>query len=249
MNEETRKKLSESHKGKHQSEETLRKRSISLKKSWEDDEARKKKLSEMMSGEKNFFWEGKGFVIKTCEVCGKEFTVHKYRENAARVCSKKCGDKLKEVKPIKLICKYCGKEFERMPHTVKFFNPKFCSKECFALASLSAERYDEYCDYFDSVKPRALAFYKDSYGDICPLCGEYFISGTGSVHHVYGEKRSCCLVVGEKNYTNLNLKNHPRTFEIIGTPDKFIVLCKKCHSKIWPRNFEKRAEWQGILKK
>ena len=74
-------------------------------------------------------------------------------------------------------------------------------------------------------------------------------SGVGSVHHVYGEKRSCCEVIGEKNYTNLNLKNHPRTFEIVGTPDKFIVLCKSCHSKIWSRTFEKRAEWTRHIEK
>jgi hypothetical protein len=249
LTEGTRKKLSESHKGQHPSEETLKKRSISLKKVWIGAEERKKTLSEKLSGEKNPFWQGKGTVIKTCEICGKEFTVEKYRENTARVCSKECGFKLKEVEPIKIICKYCGKEFGRIPSQVKFFNPKYCSKECFALGSLSADRSDEYCDFFDSVKPRALAFYKDSYGDLCPLCGEYLISGVGSVHHVYGEKRSCCEMVGEKNYTNLNLKNHPRDFEIIGTPDKFIVLCKSCHSKIWPRKFEKRAEWTRHIEK
>ena len=249
LTEEQLKKLSESHKGKHPTEETLKKRSISLKKAWENAEERRMALSEKFTGEKNPFWEGKGTVTKTCEVCGKEFCVEKYRENTARVCSKECGFKLKKVEPIIIICKYCGKEFEKIPSQVKFFDPKYCSKECFALGSLSAERYDGYCDRFASVKPRVLAFYKDSYGDICPLCGEYFISGIGSVHHVYGEKRSCCLVVGEKNFTNLNLKNHPRTFEIKGTPDKFIPLCRSCHTKIWPRNFNVRSEWARHIEK
>jgi len=153
LKEETRKKLSESHKGKHPSQETLKKRSGSLKKAWEGAEERKNALREKFTGEKNPFWEGKGVVTKTCEVCGKQYTVEKYREDIARVCSQKCGHKLKEVEPIKIICKYCGKEFKRKPGNVKFFNPKYCSQECFALGSLSAERHDEYCDFFDSVNP------------------------------------------------------------------------------------------------
>ena len=72
--------------------------------------------------------------------------------------------------------------------------------------------YDEYCDFFDSVKPRALAFYKDSYGDICPLCGEYLISGVGSVHHVYGEKRSCCEVIGDKELYKSKLEKPSKDF-------------------------------------
>ncbi len=227
----------------------MRKRSKSLKDAWKKAENRRNALSERLTGEKNPFWQGKGVVTKTCEACGKEYIVEKYREKTARACSKECAFKLKEVEPIKLTCKHCGKEFGRIPSQVKFFDPKYCSKECAWLGSLSAERYDNYCDLFDSVKPRALAFYKDNYGDICPLCGEYLISDTGSVHHVYGEKRSCCQVIGKKNYTNLNLKNQPRNFEIIGTPDKFIVLCRSCHSKIWPRTFEKRSEWTRHIEK
>jgi endogenous inhibitor of DNA gyrase (YacG/DUF329 family) len=267
---ETITKRVEKLKGKKhppRSEASRSKYSEAVKKLWEDPDYHRR-MSELHTGKKQSpetiekriskIKPRASRTKKTCTFCGKDLILVEW-ESDRKFCSMECKGKWQAENAVgensshwqggdvTKKCEICGKEFSVEKNRME--TAKVCSRECAALVLLSAERHDEYCDFFDSVKPRSRAFYKDFYGDICPLCQEFFVSSNGSVHHVYWERKSCCQVIEEKNYTNLNLKNHPRTFEIMGTPDKFIVLCKKCHTNVWPKNFDKRAEWARHIEK
>lgn len=49
----------------------------------------KAKYQKKFTGDKCKFWNGGG-IKKQCEICGKDFTVTRYRRDIARFCSKEC---------------------------------------------------------------------------------------------------------------------------------------------------------------
>ena len=69
-------------------------------------------------------------IIKTCEICGKEFKVSKSRYNTAKCCSKKCLSIYQKGKP-NTTCPICGKPFHVKPsHKNKHKHVTCCSREC-----------------------------------------------------------------------------------------------------------------------
>jgi len=83
-----------------------------------------------------------GTIIKTCEICGKEFQVYRYKikRGGGRYCSNECKKKANTTRQ-KRICEYCGKEFEAHAYLIKNGGGKYCSKECYHAGS----RHDIKC--------------------------------------------------------------------------------------------------------
>ena len=79
-------------------------------------------------------------VVKTCEICGKEFRVSKGRKDTAKCCSKKCINLYRKGKP-NTICPICGKPFHVKPyHKAKSKHVTCCSRECLNVWKQTAYR-------------------------------------------------------------------------------------------------------------
>lgn len=77
------------------------------------------------------FYKNEGDSInKTCQSCGKEFSVPKSRDHKAKYCSRECHDKAQN-RQTKLICPICGKEFYRKPSQITGNN--CCSLKCIGI--------------------------------------------------------------------------------------------------------------------
>ena len=92
----------------------------------------------------------------------------------------------------------------------------------------------DYCVKFKygTFRNRCRAYFNN----ICVLCGLPAGEETLDVHHVYYNKKACCEVSEDgKYYSDLGIKGAPKTFEIIGDPNKFVPLHHKCHSLTTPK--------------
>jgi hypothetical protein len=70
------------------------------------------------------------------------------------------------------------------------------------------------------------------FGNVCVECGEPQNGTLLHCHHVYYDKKACCGVSDDgKYYSNLGIKDDPKTFGIVGDPNKFVPLCGACHSR------------------
>ncbi len=110
----------------------------------------------------------------------------------------------------------------------------------------------QYCELWNAeFRRRIRAFNAHNHNGIvtCECCGVIINNGNiFNCHHVYYDKKACCVVSEDgKYYSNLGIKGNPYDFEIIGDPNKFVVLCDSCHGKstgrknrrFWARFFEK----------
>lgn len=155
-----------------------------------------------------------------------------------KYCSTKCHDKSQETK-VKRICKSCGKEFEINPYRIKMGWGKYCSQKCYSKENTGSKNPNwvggdrKYCEKFNiPFKRRVLAFWYINNKNICPICEKPIIDETPHCHHVYYDKKSCCLKDLEGIYfSNLGISSNEKTFEIIGDPDKFSPLHGNCHAK------------------
>jgi len=198
-------------------------------------------------------------ILCTCLECGKEFKVIQstIKKGDGKFCSKKCYGN-NRIKKVQCKCLKCNKEFEVVPAIINRDGGKFCCKECQykymvgvnSIGYVHGESLSKYCYIFhgvSGVRIRALIFA----GYKCEECGRTNsenISKSGmslSVHHVYYRKMSCCenevayesgvLKIGNVLHikeSNGNINRH----EIIGKPEKFVVLCSSCHSKTTSKN-------------
>lgn len=92
----------------------------------------------------------------------------------------------------------------------------------------------DYCVKFKygTFRNRCRAYFDN----VCVLCGQPAGEETLDVHHVYYNKKACCEVSEDgKYYSDLGIKGAPKTFEIIGDPNKFVPLHHKCHSLTTPK--------------
>jgi hypothetical protein len=92
----------------------------------------------------------------------------------------------------------------------------------------------DYCVKFKygTFRNRCRAYFDN----VCVLCGQPAGDETLDVHHVYYNKKACCEVSEDgKYYSDLGIKGAPKTFEIIGDPNKFVPLHHKCHSLTTPK--------------
>lgn len=83
-------------------------------------------------------------VVKTCEVCNKEFSVPPVRAETAKTCSKSCWGKANAAKyqsrRITTACKFCGVEFQNPPCRSGERAAKYCSVTCKSAASVGVKR-------------------------------------------------------------------------------------------------------------
>jgi endogenous inhibitor of DNA gyrase (YacG/DUF329 family) len=243
-----RKRMSESHTGKKQSKETIEKRVEKIKgiprsariqktctycgkefllADWEKDrkfcsmECKGKWQSENAVHEKSSHWSG-GNIVKKCQECGKEFAIEKYRQKTARFCSPRCtGIWLAKHDLIKFPPRLFGPD-----HPAWTGGPK------------------DYCEKWTrDFRERIRAFF----GYQCSECGSPQGEELLHCHHVYYDKKACCSINEDGKYvSNLGVKGNPFTFEIEGDPNKFVALCRRCHSlttakknrEKWARHFE-----------
>lgn len=111
----------------------------------------------------------------------------------------------------------------------------------------------DYCEKWTmEFKRRIRAWYHYE----CVECGARQNGKLFHCHHVYYDKKACCSVNEDGiYYSNLGIKGAPLDFEIIGDPNKFVLLCDKCHAKstvkknrvYWARHFEEMVNtyYQG----
>ena len=101
----------------------------------------------------------------------------------------------------------------------------------------------EYCHKFlnGTLRHRVRAYFNNT----CMFCGEpAYENETLDVHHVYYNKKACCEVSPDgKYYTDLGFKGKPKSFEIVGEPNKFVPLHHKCHTKTTAADRETRARF------
>jgi endogenous inhibitor of DNA gyrase (YacG/DUF329 family) len=152
-------------------------------------------------------------IIKKCEFCGKEFFTTKSIEKT-KFCSKKCYTEFQKTKfnaqrrRKKIICLYCGKEFE----VLRYKSQKYCSIKCFAKHNniinpkidnritkkclycgkdYKVYKYREKSSKFCSQKCHDL--YRENIIE-CPSCGEIFKSPK------YEKRKYCsydCVIKGK----------------------------------------------------
>lgn len=104
--------------------------------------------------------------------------------------------------------------------------------------------HTEYCEKWNKpFRERIRAWFNHT----CIECGAIQDGHNFHCHHVYYDKKACCSIEENGMYkSNLGIKDAPKTFEIIGDPNKFVLLCRYCHCRTngsksrgqWARHFE-----------
>lgn len=102
----------------------------------------------------------------------------------------------------------------------------------------------EYCEKWNNpFRERIRAWFDYQ----CIECGTIQEGYKLHCHHVYYDKKACCSIEENGIYkSNLGKKGVPQTFEIVGDPNKFVLLCRHCHTRTngsksrekWARHFE-----------
>jgi endogenous inhibitor of DNA gyrase (YacG/DUF329 family) len=256
------------------SEESIRRYSEAQKRLWEDPEYRKY-MSEVQTGKKQSketiekrVEKLKGQqrsprTKKNCVFCGKELLLVEWEKNRL-FCSTTCKGKWQSENAVgeksshwqgggvTQKCKECGKEFRVEKNAIE--RRRFCSFSCkgvWSSKNLVGENNPnwtggskEYCEKWSLEFRRRIRAFFDF---ICAECGTPQIEKLLHCHHVYYDKKACCSVnENGKYFSNLGIKEHSYTFEIVGDPNKFIALCDNCHKKTsgkknreyWARHFE-----------
>ena len=261
--EEHRKKISDSNKGKIFSEEhrkniSLANKGRKLTEEWKRkigaaslgrviSEEGRRKNSESHKGEKNVNF-GKRLPESTRQKMSESRKGH--------ITTDETREKLRisNAKPkIIKICKECGVQFSI--HPCRENTAIFCSMKClyqWSSKNLVGSAHHSwtggpttYCEKWTmEFRERIRAFF--SYQ--CVECGTPQNGTKLHCHHVYYNKKACCLISDNGNYlSNLGITILPATFEIAGDPNKFVALCTSCHKKaggsfktrsIWARHFE-----------
>jgi len=192
-----------------------------------------------------------------CDICKQPFKIlpsRIKRNNGHKFCSKKCQLQWSSENSIGIKNSFFGKHHSNeTKNKISISNREKLSGEKNP-SYIHGERSRKYCYMFygtNGVRIRSLIFYNYK----CESCGktneqslnEY--KSSLEVHHVYYRKMSCCeneleyesgvRKIGDK----LWIKERNGTINehiIIGKPEKFVVLCKSCHSKTTSNN---RYEW------
>lgn len=256
------------------SEESRSKYSESTKTRWEDPDYRQR-MSDVHTGKKQSPESIAKRVAantgqrrvppKNCEVCGEIFYPTGKRNNTAKFCSLVCKGKWQSENAvgeksshwqgggITKNCEECGKEFNI--EKTRNDSARFCSFICKGVwmsKNLTGENNSSwtggskvYCEKWTREFRRRIRIF---FGYKCVECGTPQNEKLLHCHHIYYDKKACCSVNEDGTYlSNLGIKGNPQSFEIIGDPNKFILLCDSCHAKssgkkkreYWARHFEK----------
>jgi endogenous inhibitor of DNA gyrase (YacG/DUF329 family) len=251
------KHLSEVNKGRKISEESRKKMSLAQKGKKQSSESIAKRVAANTGKQRSLRTN------KNCTFCGKEMELLDWEKNRI-FCSSACKGKWQSENAvgeksshwqgggITKICEECGKEFN--VEKTRNDNARFCSFVCKGVwmsKNLNGENNSnwtggpkDYCEKWNlEFRRRIRAFF--NYG--CAECGTPQNEKLFHCHHIYYDKKACCSVNEDGKYlSNLGIKDNPHSFEIIGDPNKFILLCDSCHAKssgkkkreFWARHFE-----------
>ena len=180
-----------------------------------------------------------------CQTCKKTFYVNQGRASSAKYCSIEC-----EKDRIKRNCLLCGKEFEIPKSRIIGKRGYYCCRDCYyqdRTNRFSGENnaswqggisFEPYCPKFNNkFRERVRVWFNYQ----CSNCEQPQNDKKLCVHHVYYNKQACCEQneKGEYIYTIDN-----EEVKVIGNPNKFVALCKSCHTKTnhnrvyWARYFE-----------
>lgn len=223
--EETRRKIAAAHIGKHHSEETKAKIKAARAKQVITEET-KEKMKAAHTGEKNHNYGipmPEEQRIKISKSLSKEnhpnYGLHhsgmsgKHHSEETKEKMRKAQLIIQNLPEVKLI-KSIKNSGENNPNWNG--GPK------------------EYCHKFKNgtFRHRCRSFFNNT----CMLCGiPANDNETLDVHHVYYNKKACCDISKDgKYYSDLGIKGNPKTFEIIGSPNKFVPLHHSCHSLTTP---------------
>lgn len=190
-----------------------------------------------------------------CRKCGNIFEATDNEISAGRqYCSRKCywediTNRFKGVNnpnhkyDLEKECEICGTKFNPTMKQIKNGWGKYCSSKCYGKyrsTHFCGENHPqwtggpkEYCIKFNKdLKNRIIAFWYENNQNICVECENEFVDKIPSCHHTYYDKKACCLISDDgKYFSNLGIKGNEKTFEIIGDPNKFVPMHRKCHAK------------------
>jgi hypothetical protein len=112
-----------------------------------------------------------------------------------------------------------------------------------SIANTQSLTEKQYCWKNRNVAERVRVFF--SY--VCVLCGSPENKGKHIHHHVYYDKKACCFIDNEGIYfSNLGIKSNPHPFKIKGDPNKFVLLCRSCHSRTGGK-LPNREKWASFF--
>ena len=244
MSEESCRKMSEAHKGKpawnkgvhspgpmegkKHTQETIEKMSIakkgkpSLRVGYRHSESTKKKLREKAIGRPGY-WRG-----KTIPDSAKE-KLRLY--NTGRRLSEDHKRRISETQ-------------KNRPHSEEHIMRVVESRiGGFWYGNVGASG-PQYCEVWRLVRPRIVAFF----GHICVECEGVIEDKDPCCHHVFYEKKACCMVDEDGEFfSNLNIPNHAKDYHIGKNPNYFVTLCVRCHSKT-NGSYESRKRWADHFK-
>jgi hypothetical protein len=102
----------------------------------------------------------------------------------------------------------------------------------------------QYCEVWRLVRPRIIAFF----GDVCVECGSLIEGEDPCCHHVFYEKKACCMVDEDGIFfSDLNVYGHAKDYCIGTNPNYFVTLCRSCHNKT-NGTFKNRKKWADHFK-
>ena len=147
-------------------------------------------------------------------------------------------------------CPVCGKEFQVHPSRMKKAVKNFCRRKCAGVWHSQVHvgknsptwkggiSFEPYCPKFtNKYKERVRAWYNYQ----CSNCEQPQNDKKLCVHTVYYNKQACC----EQNENGEYIYNiDGEQVKVIGNPNKFVALCRSCHTKTnhnrfyWVRYFE-----------
>ena len=168
----------------------------------------------------------KGRAQRTCEYCGREFTV-KPASKTVKYCSFECRCNNRSGPKIKMKCIICGKEYKVNPSVAK--SRKMCSIKCKSIAFgkyqsgknsskwLGGKSFEPYCLEFNNYLKERIRE-RDNYA--CQLCNITAIKVKRKlhIHHIDYDKKN-------------------------NRPENLISLCGKCHAKTGVH----RAAWEWFF--
>ena len=180
-------------------------------------------------------------VIKTCKMCGKEYSVKKSQSEKTNFCSRGCvydyaadnysGENSRYwVQRITKVCEYCGDEYGVAPYLEDI--TRFCSRECmdnWRSETICGDNnpnwnggvsFEPYCEHFNEAFKKKI---RDKYDGKCFICGK----------------------TTERNGRNMNVHHVEYSKDCLcdGVVCEFVPLCNVCH----PRTNFNRFFWRHLI--
>ena len=151
--------------------------------------------------------DGATLVDRTCEWCGRAFTVEKRQvdKGLGRFCSLKCSGARRAVPRLVMVCEWCDVEFELLPSRVFITRGRYCSRDCLKAARRAGRVARE-----GARDSRAYRRFRDAWlaaARVCERCGA---TADLMLHH------------------RVRTRERP---DLLYAADNLEVLCRSCHTR------------------